>query len=252
MNTEQAKQLRAAFKPEQIGKLPKGGTTLDYVGHAEVTDRLLEVDPDWTWRPTPPWPGFENVEGLFIELTVCGVTRPGFGEISGGFSPGDKIKSAIGDAIRNAAMRFGVALDLWMKDHEAPSDHRTPADTIRDKAKADRSEWTEPAKRNSNGAKPASEGQRKMIYAKCKAAGLQTVPDMVLALSGVLGRTVGSLEDLYNGEIDVIVGAGQEGLQAGRLKAMGLTVEPIGTTEMGLPILAEVTADDDPWAVEKW
>lgn len=85
---------------------------LDYVGHANTTNRLLEVDPFWEWEPLAyteaGLPLFDKVGGLWIQLTVCGVTRLGYGD---GASP----KEIIGDAIRNAAMRFGVALDLWSK-----------------------------------------------------------------------------------------------------------------------------------------
>lgn len=112
MNADQAKKLRAPFPPEQIGKLPKAGTLLDYVGHASVTDRLLQVDPEWTWEPMAVNEHGAPVVsdgGLWIWLTVCGVRRPGWGD-------GKNIKEMIGDAIRNAAMRFGVALDLWAKE----------------------------------------------------------------------------------------------------------------------------------------
>lgn len=132
MDAEQAAQLRAPFPPEAIGKLPKplsrdakkgkcdecGGyhglpaVHLDYVGHAAATDRLLKVDPGWTWEPFATGPdGLPLIAGggLWIRLTICGVTRPGFGD-------GNSTKEMIGDAIRNAAMRFGVALDLWAKE----------------------------------------------------------------------------------------------------------------------------------------
>lgn len=52
--------------------------------------------------------------GLWIKLTVCGVTRLGYGDAQGK-SGGDAMKECIGDALRNAAMRFGAALDLWHK-----------------------------------------------------------------------------------------------------------------------------------------
>lgn len=141
MTTEEAAKLRAPFKPAQIGKLPKptkrdnpkgkcpecGGyhglpaVHLDYVGHAAVTDRLLQVDPEWSWKPMAVSvngePLFTN-GGLWIELTVCGVTRPGFGDEGNGKGT----KEVIGDAIRNAAMRFGVALDLWAKEDLSADD----------------------------------------------------------------------------------------------------------------------------------
>lgn len=112
MTPEQAAKLRQPFQPEQIGKLPKAGITLDYVGHAATTDRLLQVDPEWTWEPMAVDQNGAPVivsGGIWIRLTVCGVTRPGFGD-------GKTPKEMIGDAIRNAAMRFGVALDLWAKE----------------------------------------------------------------------------------------------------------------------------------------
>jgi hypothetical protein len=123
MKQEQQDALRAPFPKEQIQKLPTGGLQLDYVSHAWVTDRLLQVDPLWTWKPLAftesGLPAFDNNGGLWIELTVCGVTRYGYGEPQGR-DKFDQTKGAIGNAIRNAAMRFGVALDLWAK--EAPAE----------------------------------------------------------------------------------------------------------------------------------
>ena len=112
MTPEQAAALRAPFPASQIGQLPRGGIMLDYVGHAATTDRLLQVDPEWTWEPAAVGPNGEPLVvdgGLWIKLTVAGVTRYGYGD-------GPTVKEMIGDAIRNAAMRFGVALDLWARD----------------------------------------------------------------------------------------------------------------------------------------
>lgn len=113
MNDLNASILRKPFPKSAIGKLPKGGTQLDYVGHAAVTDRLLAVDPFWSWEPMAideaGVPAVDRKGNLWIRLTVCGVTRIGVGD-------GSSAKECIGDAIRNAAMRFGVALDLWGKE----------------------------------------------------------------------------------------------------------------------------------------
>ena len=137
-NTEIWTRLRAPFNPGQINKLPKpykrdsqkgqcrecGGyhglpaVHLDYVGHAALTDRLLEVDPEWSWEPVAMdqhgLPQFDNYGGLWIRLTIGGVTRLGYGDADGKNNP-NGVKEAIGDALRNAGMRFGVALDLWHK-----------------------------------------------------------------------------------------------------------------------------------------
>jgi hypothetical protein len=119
MKQEQQDALRAPFSKEKIQKLPTGGLQLDYVSHAWVTDRLLEVDPSWTWEPVAfdasGLPKFDENGGLWIKLTVCGVTRYGYGEPQGR-DKFDLKKGSIGNAIRNASMRFGVALDLWTKE----------------------------------------------------------------------------------------------------------------------------------------
>lgn len=131
--------LRAPFPAEVIGKLPKPlsrdaqkgfcnecgsrhglpAVHLDYVGHAALTDRLLQVDPEWTWEPMSldpsGAPAFDRNGGLWIRLTVLGVTRIGYGD-SGGKNGANAVKECIGDALRNAAMRFGCALDLWSKE----------------------------------------------------------------------------------------------------------------------------------------
>jgi len=138
--------LREPFKPNQISKLPKPTKAqteqvkndfrtgircnqcgawhhpdvvhLDYVGHAALTDRLLDADPNWQWEPMAfdamGFPALDMDGGMWIKLTVCGVTRLGYGDAQGKKGP-DATKERIGDALRNAAMRFGAALDLWHK-----------------------------------------------------------------------------------------------------------------------------------------
>lgn len=140
--------LRAPFPPSEVDQLPKvlsredknrgkcvkgsdvsadrvycGGfhakaVHLDYVGHAALTGRLLDVDPFWSWEPMATdesgLPKFDADGGLWIRLTVAGMTRPGYGSADGK-KGGNATKEVIGDALRNAAMRFGAALDLWKK-----------------------------------------------------------------------------------------------------------------------------------------
>lgn len=91
---------------------------LDYVGHAALTARLLEIDPLWDWEPLAyddhGLPMFDTDGGLWIKLTVGGITRLGYGSADGK-KGGNAVKEIIGDALRNAAMRRGAALDLWKK-----------------------------------------------------------------------------------------------------------------------------------------
>lgn len=138
--------MRAAFPPHHIGFLAKGSKQqtqcpanektnckvcggwhhpkmvhLSYVGHAALTDRLLDCDLYWSWEPLAydaiGLPAFDADGGLWIKLTVNGVTRLGYGNaVESEFKEvGSRQKEVIGDALRNAAMRFGAALELWHK-----------------------------------------------------------------------------------------------------------------------------------------
>lgn len=131
-------KMRKPFLPEQVSKMcrstkkdnPKGkcsvcggfhglpSITLDYVGHAMITHRILDADPNWTWEPlaldSTGYPVIDKDGGMWVKLTIGGITRLGYGDAQGK-NGGDAMKERIGDAIRNAAMRFGAALDLWHK-----------------------------------------------------------------------------------------------------------------------------------------
>lgn len=100
--------LREPFPPEQIGHKPRGGTQIDFVGHAAVTDRLNKVVPDWHYTVDAEMAAGEGfvVRGTF---TVGGVSRVEYGE-------GKDPKKAVSDLVKRGAMRFGVALDLWSKE----------------------------------------------------------------------------------------------------------------------------------------
>jgi len=203
MTPEQAAILRKPFEPQQIGKLPKpykkdspksncrecGGyhgqpaVHLDYVGHAATTDRLLQVDPEWSWEPMAydmgGLPLFDGNRNLWIKLTVCGVTRIGVGDGLG-------LKECIGDAIRNAAMRFGVALDLWAKEdlHTAATERGSApdADNIPD-------DLIDPHGK-----------QMKAIHAGMSEAGLSERIAGLAFLSEVTGRAITTSKTLSKAE----------------------------------------------------
>lgn len=186
MDEKTAAALRAAFPTEVVGKRPQltcrdcsqartkncdqhakhrcgecgqwistSHIHLDYVGHADITDRFLQVDPDWSWEPVERQvdpqllgaaiatgdgtivdkvlqaspPKFDSNGGLWIRLTIAGVTRLGYGDAAGKTGP-NAIKEAIGDGLRNAGMRFGAGLDMWRKEptsNEAAHTGQPPA-----------------------------------------------------------------------------------------------------------------------------
>lgn len=239
MNPEQAKALRAAFPKSAIGKMPKGGVTLDFVGHAATTDRLLAVDPEWSWEPVAydprGLPGIDEHGGLWIRLTVAGVTRLGYGDAGGKKGP-NAIKEAIGDAIRNAAMRFGVALDLWAKEDIAnttpPVAHAeriappeltrpverlvtTPADDpwASGPAGAVAAEGAAPARGQAEVARrsrlenpdgPPTEAQTRMLGALLKG---QTRDQALAVVTSIVGREVQSRKDLTKYETSLVLDA---------------------------------------------
>jgi hypothetical protein len=180
MDEKIAAGLRAPFEPALIGKRPQitcrkcsqspskvcedhrkgrcdecsqwitgAHTHLDFVGHADITDRFLKVDSDWSWEPverdvnpqilaaalatgnpeivkmvldSAP-PKFDANGGMWMRLTIGGVTRLGYGDAAGKTGP-NAIKEAIGDGLRNAGMRFGAGLDMWRK--EVPENEPEP------------------------------------------------------------------------------------------------------------------------------
>lgn len=215
MSKENATALRKPFPPESVGQLPKGGVMLDYVGHAAVTDRLLTVDPLWAWEPMAtdehgnPKP--DDAGNLWIRLTVCGVTRIGVGD-------GKNMKERIGDAIRNAAMRFGVALDLWAKENlvefahaaqgtqaEAPAPYKDhPAERI--KATPEDDPFYDQPPREP-GDRQISKDQLKKLGAQMREAGITDREKALLYVSDVIGREVASRNDLTRSEASKVIEA---------------------------------------------
>lgn len=116
------------------GVISEAHMHVDFVGHAYVTERLWDVDPDWDWEPLAfnqfGLPAMDEYGGLWIKLTIGGKTKLGYGDADGRKGH-NATKIAIGDALRNAAMRFQVALDMWKKDKTndektAPVGHDAP------------------------------------------------------------------------------------------------------------------------------
>jgi hypothetical protein len=121
-NTEALKKVLTDYAvpdPKIVGKLPKGGIQLDFVGHADITRILIEIDPNWRWVPC----GWDNgrpaihVENgmatMWGELQLLGQGRLGVGSVRA--DKPDLDKELVSDFLRNAAMRFGICLSLWTK-----------------------------------------------------------------------------------------------------------------------------------------
>jgi len=107
--------------PKIVGKLPKGGAVLDFVGHADVNKALIEIDPLWTWQPVawdddgmPKIKVANGVATMWGIMTLHGKQMLGVATVQA--NKPDLYKELASDFIRNAAMRFGVYLSLWTKN----------------------------------------------------------------------------------------------------------------------------------------
>jgi len=223
--------LRSPFQENQISKLPKGTKAqnackpeekinckicggwhhpkiihLDYVGHAALTDRLLDADPLWSWEPLAlkdGLPAFDSTGGLWIKLTVCGHTRIGYGhaEASSFKEIGSREKEVIGDALRNAAMRFGAALDLWHKGDLHVEEHEQEQ-----KKSAPPKKATPEPPRSHPGATPPvntdaiTSAQITKMQILMKERGHIAREDILGTLSKFFGRSVSSSKELTKEE----------------------------------------------------
>ena len=191
MTTDNTKELLEVLNkyavpdPKIVGKLPKGGTQLDFVGHADITRILIEIDPHWRLVPIawdngrPAMNVVNDMATMWFELTLLGTARLAIGTAKA--NAFDLDKQLYGDALRNGAMRFGISLNLWTKNEWEDLDHNpAPAKP------ASRSAQPAP----TAGAKPKpktltalSDEQVNQFNAACETKGVD--PKAVAANAGI-------------------------------------------------------------------
>lgn len=222
--------LRTKFPDAQIGKLPKitcwactqankerrgntcddhkrakchtcdnyvttAHTHVDYVGHAEVTDRLLDADLRWNWRPMAfgddGLPQFDRWGGLWMYVTVDGVERIGYGDAVGKVAGPAAVKEAIGDGLRNGSMRFGVALDQWAKSD----------------LHADEDQGERTGEQPAEDVPASSEQINGVIIALSEVRNVQDRAGVSRALAAALGRPIGGPRELTSSEAQAFIEA---------------------------------------------
>lgn len=187
--------------PNQLATLPKGGTNLTYMGHAEVTLALIDVDPLWTWEPL----AFDPETGgpviatqgnrlvMWGRLTVHGKPIIGVGTCEA--RKGDPEKELIGDFLRNAAMRFGIGTKLWSKATDAdPVSHGAAGGYDRPKPNPHGVLWLRilDAGKADKGMGAALKAEAELWGTKLTERALHDVPGLADALRGILdGETPG-------------------------------------------------------------
>jgi hypothetical protein len=173
--------------PKIIGKLPKGGQQLSFVGHADVTKMLLEVDESWTWEPTafdsdglPAYRVENGMAHMAGWMTVHGVRRLGIGSCLP--NKPDLLKELISDLIRNCGMRFGFCLSLWTKQEWEDLEHSTAPSKPRTTAPASAPEQA-PKQAKPKTLTPLTQAQIDQFNTACEAKGI--TPSAVAANAGI-------------------------------------------------------------------
>lgn len=131
---ELSPKLYEPFKESEIKTFgPNVGAKkgLRYIDSRNVVQRLDSVCPG-QWSFEIPETIERQVNGKLViamrgRLTVCGVTRECWGESEAGF--GEPYKSAASDALKRAAVRFGVGAHLY-SDETPTSDAGVKIDKL--------------------------------------------------------------------------------------------------------------------------
>lgn len=89
---------------------------IDYVEWHTVADILDEKAPNWT-HTVKDIKQFGNIITVTVAITIDGITREGLGT---GYADSEMgIKKAEHDALKRAAVKFGIARELYKKESEA-------------------------------------------------------------------------------------------------------------------------------------
>jgi hypothetical protein len=225
---------------------------LDYMGHADVTLALLDVDPMWSWEPT----ALDEVGAPVIirkgdrlvmwgKLTVLGKSVLAVGTCEA--SKGDPEKELIGDLLRNGAMRFGIGTALWSKgDHGADPAGSGASGGYEDRPARGRTNGS-PQRANGSGgqSRPTQPAQRpatdRPAEAPAPAAGADALPDE-------LTLRIAALPDDLHGAMNEMLG--QRGLLAGPYTAQKLKLveQLVAAQERTAATRATLMVDPERWS----
>lgn len=112
-------QLSSAIRPGDIkqreGWRDRNGNSqfVDYVEWHTVADLLDRLTPEWS-HTVRDMLHLGNFVAVIVALTINGITREGIGTGTADSETG--IKKAEHDALKRAAVKFGIARDLYRED----------------------------------------------------------------------------------------------------------------------------------------
>src|SRR5687768_4283176 len=128
--TDTLRELRKHVDPNLVrqreGWRDRNGTirTVDYIEWHTVADILDETAPNWA-HSVKDIRTFGDVIAVTVAISINGVTREGIGTGYAGSEMG--IKKAEHDALKRAAVKFGIARDLYKKEFDAFDTDGAPA-----------------------------------------------------------------------------------------------------------------------------
>jgi hypothetical protein len=116
------RQLRKTVDPDLIrqraGRRDRDGNVhmVDYVEWHTVADILDETAPNWSHTVKNICP-IGNIITVTVAITINGITREGIG--TGNAITETGIKKAEHDALKRAAVKFGIARELYKREFDA-------------------------------------------------------------------------------------------------------------------------------------
>jgi len=116
------RELRKTLDPQLVkqreGWVDRNGHTqmVDYVEWHTVADILDQEAANWT-HTVKDIRAIGEIVTVTVAITIDGITREGIGTGAAGTEMG--IKKAEHDALKRAAVKFGIARDLYKKEFEA-------------------------------------------------------------------------------------------------------------------------------------
>lgn len=120
--TATLKELRKHIDPNLVrqreGWRDRNGNvrTVDYIEWHTVADILDETAPNWE-HSVKDIRTFGDVIAVTVAISINGITREGIGTGNANSEMG--IKKAEHDALKRAAVKFGIARDLYKKEFDA-------------------------------------------------------------------------------------------------------------------------------------
>lgn len=155
--------LAAPFPPQAVKERQQGGRTLSYITARTAMNRLDDVLGPENWEDTYiPW----NGSGVVCTLTITlpggrRVSKQGLGGVTEMHDASDTDKTGESDALKRAAVKFGVGRYLYRDGVPEFAAGQAPPPPARDASPPPRRES------NGNGGGPAPRSGR-ALFAWCK------------------------------------------------------------------------------------